>query len=122
MEGVSPVKEKIHPQDFIVLIAGAYALLSPIWTTTEDRATTTMIVLGAVTVVLSVIELVRPDMLSVEGLTALMGVLFIISPWVMGFADTTAMAWTAWVVGAVTLVVGALDLQVTRTHQRHVTT
>ena len=49
------------------------------------------------------------------------GVLFIISPWVMGFADTTAMAWTAWVVGAVTLVVGALDLQVTRTHQRHVT-
>jgi hypothetical protein len=113
------VKQKIHPQDFIVLIAGAYALLSPIWTTTEDRATTTMIVLGAATVVLSVIELVRPDMLSVEGLTALMGVLFIVSPWVMGFADTTAMAWTAWVVGAITLVIGALDLQVTRTHQRH---
>ena len=37
--------QRIHPQDFIVLIAGAYALLSPIWTTTEDRATTTMIVL-----------------------------------------------------------------------------
>jgi hypothetical protein len=109
------VKEKIHPQDFIVLIAGAYALLSPIWTTTESRATTTMIVLGAVTVVLSVIELVRPDMLSVEGVTALMGLLFIISPWVMGFSDTKPMAWTAW-------VVGALDLQVTRTHQRHVTT
>lgn len=115
------MSEKIHPQDFIVLIAGAYALLSPIWTTTESRATTTMIVLGAVTVVLSVIELVRPDMLSVEGVTALMGVLFIISPWVMGFSDTKPMAWTAWVVGAVTLVVGALDLQVTRTHQRHVT-
>ena len=114
------MSEKIHPQDFIVLIAGAYALLSPIWTTTESKATTTMIVLGAVTVVLSVIELVRPDMLSVEGVTALMGVLFIISPWVMGFSDTKPMAWTAWVVGAVTLVVGALDLQVTRTHQRHV--
>lgn len=115
------MSEKIHPQDFIVLIAGAYALLSPIWTTTESKATTTMIVLGAVTVVLSVIELVRPDMLSVEGVTALMGVLFIISPWVMGFSDTKPMAWTAWVVGIVTLVVGALDLQVTRTHQRHVT-
>ena len=115
------MNEKIHPQDFIVLIAGAYALLSPIWTTTESRATTTMIVLGAVTVVLSVIELVRPDMLSLEGVTALMGLLFIISPWVMGFSDTKPMAWTAWVVGAVTLVVGALDLQVTRTHQRHVT-
>jgi hypothetical protein len=112
------VKQRIHPQDFIVLIAGAYALLSPIWTTTEDRATTTMIVLGAVTVVLAVIELVRPDMLSIEGLTALMGGLFIVSPWVMGFSDTAPMAWTAWVVGAVTLVVGVLDLQVTRTHHR----
>ena len=35
----------------------------------------------------------------------------------MGFADTTPMALTAWVVGAVTLVVGALDLQTTRTHR-----
>lgn len=111
------MKQKVHPQDFVALIAGAYALLSPIWTTTEDRATTTMIVLGAITVALAIVEIVRPDVMSIEGATALMGVLFIISPWVMGFADTTPMAVTAWLVGAVTLVVGALDLQTTRTHR-----
>jgi SPW repeat len=111
------VKEKIHPQDFVVLVAGAYALLSPIWTDTTSRATTTMIVLGAITVGLGVVELFRPDLLAVEGLTALMGALFIISPWVMGFSDTKAMAWTAWIVGIVTLAVGAVDLQMTRTHR-----
>ena len=111
------MKEKVHPQDFVALISGAYAILSPIWTTTESRATTTMIVLGAITVALAIVELVRPDMLPAEGGTALMGVLFIVSPWVMGFADTTPMAWTAWIVGAVTLAVGALDLQTTRTHR-----
>jgi hypothetical protein len=116
-KGVFPVKQRIHPQDFIALVAGAYALLSPIWTTTTDKATTTMIVLGAITVALAVVELVRPDMLSIEGLMAVMGAAFIVAPWIMGFSDTRPMAWTAWLVGLVTLAVGALDLQVTRTHR-----
>ena len=56
------------------------------------------------------------------GLTALLGVLFIISPWVMGFASTAMrMAITAWIVGGVTLVVGLADVSLTRTHQAHVT-
>lgn len=107
-----------HPQDLIALIAGAYAALSPWWTTTTDRATMTMVVLGAVTAVLALIELVRPDMMSIEGLTALMGVLMIAAPWVMGFSGTRPMAWTAWIAGAVVLLVGAADLQVTRSHHR----
>ena len=40
----------------------------------------------------------------------MLGVLFIIAPWVMGFSAVSAMAITAWVVGAVTLVVGLLAL------------
>jgi hypothetical protein len=111
------MRRGIHPQDFIALIAGVYAILSPMWTDTTDRATTTMIVLGAVLVVLSLAELVRPDMLPMEGLTAIVGVLFFISPWVMSFSDTRPMAWTAWIVGVVTFAVGAADLQVTRSHR-----
>ena len=65
----------------------------------------------------SVIELVRPDMLSIEGLTAVMGVLFFISPWVMGFTDMRGMAWTAWAAGVITFVIGAADLQVARSHR-----
>ena len=107
-----------HPQDLIALIAGAYAALSPWWTTTTDRATMTMVVLGAVTAVLALIELFRPDTMSVEGLTALLGALMIASPWVMGFSDTRPMAWTAWIAGAIVLVVGAADLQLTRSHHK----
>ena len=48
-----------------------------------------------------------------------MGVLFIISPWVMSFSTGyTALAWTAWIVGAVALVAGAADVRVTRTEHR----
>ena len=112
------MKRWTHPQDLVALIAGAYAALSPLWTTTTDRATTTMVVLGVITAALALIELVRPDMLSVEGLTALMGALMIAAPWVMGFSGTRPMAWTAWIAGAVVLVVGAADLQVTRSHHR----
>ena len=111
------MKRGTHPQDFLALIVGVYAALSPLWTTTTTKAATTMIVLGAVTAVLSLIELVRPDLLSIEGLTAAMGVLFFISPWVMSFSDSRGIAWTAWVAGAITFVVGAADLQVTRTHR-----
>ena len=107
-----------HPQDVIALVAGAYAALSPWWTTTTDRATMTMVVLGAVIAVLALLELFRPDMMSIEGLTALLGACMIAAPWVMGFSGTRPMAWTAWVVGAVVLVVGAADLQVTRSHHK----
>jgi hypothetical protein len=47
-----------------------------------------------------------------EGAHAVLGVLFIIAPWVMGFAGIGAMAITAWVVGAATLVAGLLALPV----------
>jgi hypothetical protein len=120
--GQDTMKKSLHPQDVITLIAGIYAFLSPIWTTTTGRATGTMIVLGIITALLSLGELARPDLLAVEGLTALLGVLFIISPWVMGFASTTMpMAITAWIVGAVTLVVSLADVQFTRTHRAELT-
>ena len=112
------MKRWTHPQDLVALVAGAYAALSPLWTTTTDRATTTMVVLGVITAVLALVELVRPDMMSVEGLTALMGALMIAAPWVMSFSGTRPMAWTAWIAGAAVLLVGAADLQVTRSHHR----
>jgi len=116
------MKKWTHPQDFIAVIAGIYAFLAPIWTTTIGKATTTMVVLGILTAAIGAVELFRPDMLPAEGAMALLGVLFIISPWVMSFSGTHPMAWTAWIVGAVTLVIGAADLQITRSHRGAATT
>ena len=98
---------------------GFYAALSPIWTThpSGNKALYTMIVLGVVTAVLALLSLADVGRVVSDGLIALMGVLFIISPWVMSFtvgAGYAAFAWTAWIVGIVALVAGAWDVQVAR--------
>jgi len=106
---VVDVKRWSHPQDFVALAAGVYAALSPIWTTTTNKATWTMVVLGVVTAALAALSLARPGMIA-DGLMAVMGVLFVASPWIMSFDGTRPMAWTAWIVGAVTFVVSASDV------------
>jgi SPW repeat. len=109
-----------HPQGLAALIAGIYAALCPIWTTTpiEHKATYTMITLGVITAVLALFDLAMPDRVVFEGLIALMGLLFVLSPWVMGFTAFTSLAWTAWIVGIVALVAGAADVQMTRSEHR----
>ena len=95
-------------EESVAAAAGLYAMLSPIWTSSTTRATWTMVVLGALTIAAAGVSLWRPDMELSDGAVAVLGVLFIVSPWVMGFSGNTAMAATAWIVGAITLVVGAL--------------
>jgi uncharacterized membrane protein HdeD (DUF308 family) len=109
-----------HPQGLAALTAGIYAALCPIWTTTpiENKATYTMIALGVITAALALFDLAMPDRIAFEGLVALMGLLFVLAPWVMGFTEFTALAWTAWIVGVVALVAGAADVQMTRSERR----
>jgi len=103
-----------RPQDWVACAAGVYALLSPIWTTTTRDATTAMVVLGIVTTMVALWSLAMPGAVIPDGLVALLGVLFFISPWVLGFHDMTGMAWTAWIVGVVTFVAGLAALPESR--------
>ena len=114
------MRKGAHSTDIFALIAGIYAALSPIWTnnpTDTNKGTYTMVALGVLTAAVALFSLSRPDSIGTEGLLALLGVAFIISPWVMSFSATAyrPMAWTAWIVGAVTLLVGGADVQMTRT-------
>lgn len=113
------MRRMAHTQDIAALLAGIYAALSPIWTDTPTgRATGTMITLGVLTAAVALFNMARPDVIASEALTALLGVAFVISPWVMGFSDTRALSVTAWIVGAVALLAGAADVQMTRTAHR----
>ena len=58
-------------------------------------------------------SLAVPDRLAFESLIALMGLPFVLSPWVMGFTGFTSLVWTAWIVGIVALVAGAAEVQMT---------
>ena len=97
-------------QGWIALVAGAYAALSPIWTETDTKATWTMVVLGAVTAVVGLWSMVRPADAISEYALVVLGALFIVSPWVMGFDQLDNMALTAWIVGAVTVIGGLLGV------------
>ena len=97
-------------QVWMALVAGVYAALSPIWTETDDTATRTMVVVGVLTVGVSLWSLVTSEVRISEYALILLGALFIVSPWVMGFADLDTMALTAWIVGAVTVVAGVLAM------------
>jgi hypothetical protein len=55
-------------------------------------------------------SLADPASVASEWVHAVMGALFFVSPWVMGFHDTTGIAWTAWTVGVITFVVGLAAL------------
>lgn len=71
-----------HPQGLAALLAGTYAALSPIWTTTptDNKATYTMIALGVITAVVALLSLAMPDRVAFEGLFPFMGLLLVLSP------------------------------------------
>ena len=73
-----------------------------------------MITLGVITALVALLSLAMPDGVAFEGLIAFMGLLFVLSPWVIGLTAFTALAWIAWSVGIVSLVAGGADVQVTR--------
>ena len=108
-------------QAWVALAAGAYAALSPLWTQTNDDATWTMVALGVVTAAIALWSLAMSENRISEYALMLMGVLFIASPWVMGFERLNDMALTAWIVGAVTVVAGVLGTSQVedRMHMHH---
>ena len=97
-------------QAWVAHLAGAYAALSPLWTTTTETATWTMVALGVVTAAIALWSLAMAEDRISEYALIIMGVLFIASPWVMGFEALDDMAMTAWIVGAITVVAGVLAL------------
>lgn len=109
-----------HPQGLVAFLAGIFAALSPIWNQTASvEAMNAMFALGVVTAVVALLSLALPGRVAFEGLIAFVGLLFVLSPWVMGFTnDGTSLARTAWIVGIVALVAGAADVQMTRTEHR----
>ena len=93
-------------QDWVVLVTGVYAALSPLWTSGERKVTGTLIALGALLAIASLWSLFLPAVAASEWAHGAVGVLFILAPGVMSYTDVTGAAWTSWVVGAIALALG----------------
>jgi uncharacterized membrane protein HdeD (DUF308 family) len=94
------------------------ALLSPLWTNTDNAAMWTMIVLGALVALDGLASLAVPGQVYGEGIQIVLGVLMFVSPWVMSYTGFNGISWTSWIIGALTVIAGAAALPVAQAAHR----
>ena len=101
-------------EDLVALVVGAYALLSPLWTSTDTAAMWSLIVLGALIGLAALASIARPEMEAMEYVYVALGILMFIAPWVLAYSDLMGAAWTSWIVGVIAAVVGLTELPAVR--------
>jgi ABC-type molybdate transport system permease subunit len=98
-------------QDWVTLVVGvALVVAALVWAGARAPAMTTVLVLAVVLVAASLVALARPEMMADRWIVAAIGVLLVLAPWVMGYADIMELAWTSWIGGVVTVVIEAMSL------------
>jgi SPW repeat-containing protein len=93
-------------------------LLSFLWTDTDNAAMWTMVALGALVALDGLTSLAAPGRVLGEGMQIVLGALMFISPWVTNYIDLSGIAWSSWILGGLTVVVGAVALPVARAAHR----
>ncbi|BAS12510.1 ribonuclease TTHA0252 [Arthrobacter sp. Hiyo8] len=106
-------------QDWTVIAAGAYAALSVLWTSQGGSSTALMVILGVLLVAAGVTNLAMPGMPAAEWAQAVFAVVLLLAPWFGGFTSMTGAAWSAWIPGAVALVVTAFAIKPSTEEYRH---
>jgi SPW repeat-containing protein len=100
-------------QDYATMIAGVLLFVSPFvfGETSQGVAAYGAYVLGILLVLSGILVAAMRESGGVELVPAVLGVITFVSPWVLGFAGITVIAWTAWVLGiVVVLIAGSLLL------------
>ncbi|GAA4558922.1 SPW repeat protein [Planotetraspora kaengkrachanensis] len=94
--------------DVVALLAGLVAALAPFfWADDAAAAGQPLLILGTLLIVSALWAILGAGGAS-SWVTAAFGGLLFVSPWAFGFDGQSASAWTAWLAGAVTVVVGLL--------------
>jgi uncharacterized membrane protein HdeD (DUF308 family) len=118
MTNPTTVRPWARPHDWAEVVLGVVALLSPLWTDTDNAAMWTMIVLGALVALDGLASLAVPGQVYGEGIQIVLGVLMFISPWVMTYTNLTGIAWSSWIIGALAVIAGAAALPVAQAAHR----
>lgn len=101
-----------RPHDWAEVVLGVVAALTPLWMDTNAAALSILIVLGALVALDGLASLAMPGMVYGEGIQIVLGVLLFISPWVMTYTGLAGAAWSSWIIGGLTVLVGAAALPV----------
>ncbi|HET8992560.1 MULTISPECIES: SPW repeat domain-containing protein [unclassified Rhodococcus (in: high G+C Gram-positive bacteria)] len=105
-------------QDYVAVVLGVFAALSPLWLDTNSNAMWSLIVLGVLVALCGIAQIMSPATAAIDYAMGIFGALLFISPWVMSYTAFSGASWTAWVVGVLTVVVAvaALPAMNTRMH------
>jgi len=88
-------------QDWLVLVAGGFLALSPLWVDVSTAGTWAMVIIGAATAAVAIVALAMPGAYADEWLAVVAGGVAFIAPWVFSYTEYTAAAWTSWIVGVI---------------------
>jgi uncharacterized membrane protein HdeD (DUF308 family) len=117
-ESSAAIRPWTRPYDWAEVVLGVVAVLSPLWMDTDNAATWTMIILGALIALDGLASLAMPGMVYGEAVQIVLGVLMFLSPWVIGYTELTGMAWSSWIIGVLTVAVGAVAFPVAQAAHR----
>lgn len=112
------VRAWTRPHDWAEVVLGVVIILSPLVFETSTAAMWTMVVLGALIALDGLASLAMPGMVYGEWVQIVLGVLLFISPWVIGYTEFTSASWASWIVGVLTVAVGAAALPVANAAHR----
>jgi hypothetical protein len=106
-------------QDWANVVLGVILFITPFvfGATGNTLAAFTAYVGGALLVIIGLFDLANPESQAGEWVEGVVGVLVFISPWVLGFSSLTMMAWSAWIIGVVSVVLVASVLFADRGQQ-----
>ncbi len=93
-------------QDYVTMATGVLLFISPFvfGETSASVAAGSAYVLGILLFLAGILAAAMREARGVELVPAIVGVVTFVSPWVLGFAGVTAIAWTAWILGIVAVL------------------
>jgi uncharacterized membrane protein len=96
-------------QDWANVVLGVVLFITPFifGATGNTAAAWTAYVGGVLLVIVGLFDLGYPDNQAGEWAEGVVGVLVFISPWVLGFSAMTMMAWSAWIIGVLSVALTA---------------
>ena len=93
-------------QDWVGVVLGVLLFISPFvfGGMVSPGAEWTAFIGGALLTVIALVDLSNPANRAGEWTEGVLGVLLFIAPWVLGFTGLSAMAWSAWIVGVLSVL------------------
>ncbi|MCY9785640.1 SPW repeat protein [Nocardiopsis sp. EMB25] len=104
------MREKGRWADWAAIAAGLALGVSWMWHGMYGWGGGLMFVLGLVVIMAAVISLNRPAAVSGEIALMAIGLLTFALPWILGFTEQTAAAWSAWLIGPAIMLLGLYGL------------